>query len=160
MPLGTLDRTPPPFFRQGPSALTKLFFFSALALFLMVADTRFKLAEPVRATMATALLPVQRALAVPVGLAERSSDYLQGLDSSLSKVRDTEARLVRQAERNARMDQIQAENQRLRGLLDLRPAVSVRSRAAEVLFEAADPFSRKVVIDTGACPRGSRWGRR
>ena len=150
MPLGTLDRTPPPFFRQGPSALTKLFFFSALALFLMVADTRFKLAEPVRATMATALLPVQRALAVPVSLAERSSDYLQGLDSSLSKVRDTEARLVRQAERNARMDQIQAENQRLRGLLDLRPAVSVRSRAAEVLFEAADPFSRKVVIDTGA----------
>lgn len=150
MPLGTLDRTPPPFFRQGPSALTKLFFFSALALFLMVADTRFKLAEPLRAAMATALLPVQRALAVPVGLAERSSDYLQGLESSLSKVRDTEARLVRQAERNARMDQIQAENQRLRALLELRPSVSVRSRAAEVLFEAADPFSRKVVIDTGA----------
>ena len=26
MSLGTLDRTPPPFFRQGPSALTKLTF--------------------------------------------------------------------------------------------------------------------------------------
>ena len=24
MPLGTIDRTPPPFFRQGVSALTKL----------------------------------------------------------------------------------------------------------------------------------------
>ena len=35
MPLGTLDGTPPPFFRQGPSALSKLTFFSALALFLM-----------------------------------------------------------------------------------------------------------------------------
>ena len=150
MPLGTLDRTPPPFFRQGPSALTKLFFFSALALFLMVADTRFKLAEPLRATMATALLPVQRALAVPVGLIERSAEYLHGLESSLSKVRDTEARLVRQAERNARIDQILAENQRLRALLELRPSVSVRSRAAEILFEAADPFSRKVVIDSGA----------
>lgn len=150
MPLGTLDRTPPPFFRQGPSALTKLFFFSALALFLMVADTRFKLAEPLRATMATALLPVQRALAVPVGLLERSAEYLHGLENSLSKVRDTEARLVRQAERNARIDQIQAENQRLRALLELRPSVSVRSRAAEILFEAADPYSRKVVIDSGA----------
>ena len=32
MSLGTFDRTPPPFFRQGPSALTKLAFFSALAL--------------------------------------------------------------------------------------------------------------------------------
>ena len=58
MPLGTLDRTPPPFFRQGPSALTRLMFFSALALFLMVADTRFKLTQPVRAVLATALNPV------------------------------------------------------------------------------------------------------
>ncbi|MEO8922253.1 MAG: rod shape-determining protein MreC, partial [Caldimonas sp.] len=43
MALGTLDRTPPPFFRQGPSALTKLCFCSALALFLMVADVRFRI---------------------------------------------------------------------------------------------------------------------
>ena len=38
MPLGTLDGTPPPFFRQGPSARSKLIFFSVLALFLMVAE--------------------------------------------------------------------------------------------------------------------------
>jgi MreB/Mrl family cell shape determining protein len=31
MPLGTLDREPPPFFRQGPSALSKLAVCSALA---------------------------------------------------------------------------------------------------------------------------------
>ena len=52
MAFGTLDRTPPPFFRQGPSALTKLIFFSALAVFLMVADSRFQVATPVRATLA------------------------------------------------------------------------------------------------------------
>ena len=51
MSLGTIDRTPPPFFRQGPSALTKLAFFSALALFLMVADTRFEFAQPLRAAL-------------------------------------------------------------------------------------------------------------
>jgi rod shape-determining protein MreC len=50
-----LDRTPPPFFRQGPSALTRLMFFAALAVFLMVADTRFKLTQPLRAVMATVL---------------------------------------------------------------------------------------------------------
>ena len=32
MSFGTIDRTPPPFFRQGPSALTKLILCSALAL--------------------------------------------------------------------------------------------------------------------------------
>ena len=41
MALGTLDRTPPPFFRQGPSSLTKLSFCSALAVFLMVAVAAF-----------------------------------------------------------------------------------------------------------------------
>ena len=45
MPLGTLDRRPPPFFHQGPSALTRLAVFSAVALFLMAADTRFAVAR-------------------------------------------------------------------------------------------------------------------
>ena len=45
MPLGTLERSAPPLFKQGPSALSRLAAFSALALFLMVADTRFKLAD-------------------------------------------------------------------------------------------------------------------
>ena len=36
MPLGTLDRSPPPFFRQGPSALTKLALCSALALWAIL----------------------------------------------------------------------------------------------------------------------------
>ena len=65
MPLGTLDRTPPPFFKQGMSALSKLVFFSALAFFLMAADTRVQLTQPLRATLATALHPVQLATTSP-----------------------------------------------------------------------------------------------
>ena len=42
MPLGTLDRTPPPFFKPGPVGAVQADRSSAaLALFLMVADTRF-----------------------------------------------------------------------------------------------------------------------
>jgi rod shape-determining protein MreC len=40
MPLGTLDRSPPPFFKQGTSALTKLLLFSAISVALMFADQR------------------------------------------------------------------------------------------------------------------------
>jgi rod shape-determining protein MreC len=149
MALGTLDRTPPPFFRQGPSALTKLVFFSALALFLMVADARFRIVDPLRAGLATALLPAQRALAVPVQMWEGGGDYLQGLQAALSGEREARAALARQAERAARAEQLAAENQRLRALLDLRPALAVRSVAAEVMFEASDPYSRKVFIDRG-----------
>ena len=150
MPLGTLDRTPPPFFRQGPSALTKLAVFSALAIFLMAADSRLKYTQPVRAALATVLLPVQRALLVPVDLVEGGSDYLRGLDHAIVGEREAKARLVAQAERASRVEQLAAENARLRALLDLRPALTVKSHTAEVLYEATDPYSRKVFIDRGS----------
>jgi rod shape-determining protein MreC len=150
MPLGTLDRSPPPFFRQGPSALTKLIFFSALALFLMVADARFKLVEPLRAGLAIALLPVQRALAVPVQMWEGGGDYLRGLKEAQAGEAAAQARMAVVAERAARTEQLAQENARLRALLELRPALAVRSMPAEVMYEAADPYSRKVFIDRGS----------
>jgi rod shape-determining protein MreC len=150
MPLGTIDRTPPPFFRQGTSALTKLAFFSALAVFLMAADSRIKYIQPIRAALATALLPVQRALLVPVELVEGGSDYFIGLQRAIAGERDARAKLVAQAERATRVEQLTAENARLRALLDLRPALVVKSRTAEVLYEATDPYSRKLFIDRGS----------
>ena len=150
MPLGTLDRSPPPFFRQGPSALTKLSFFSALALFLMVADTRFNVTQPLRAVVATVLQPVERTLRVPVDAWEGGSDYLMGLQNALTKESAARRELAAQAERSLRVEQLDAENKRLRALLELRPAISVRHQTAQVLYEAPDPFSRKVVIDRGA----------
>ncbi len=150
MPLGTLDRTPPPFFRQGPSALTKLVFFSALALFLMVADARLRIVEPLRAGLAMALLPVQRVLAVPVQMVRSALDYGQGLEQAVQREREMRERLVEQADRAAQVEQLRAEATRLRALLEMRPALTVRSQAADVMYEAADPFSRKLFIDRGA----------
>jgi len=49
----------------------------------------------------------------------------------------------------ARVDTLLAENARLRALVDLKPGLAVKSQAAEVLYEASDPFSRKIFIDRG-----------
>ena len=149
MPLGTLDRTPPPFFRQGPSSLSKLIFFSALALFLMVADSRFKFVQPMRQGLAMALLPLQRTLAVPVDLWDGGGDYLRGLSQAQAGERAARAQAAAVAERAARTQQLTEENKRLRALLDLKPALTVRSLPAEVLYEAADPYSRKIFIGRG-----------
>lgn len=153
MQLGTIDRTPPPFFRQGPSALTKLVFFSALAFFLMVADARFRVVDPLRNALAVALLPVQRVLAVPVELWRGGGAYLQGLNSALEAESQLRSQLALQAGQLARAEQLALENRNLRALLELKPALAVRSLAAEVLYEAADPYSRKLFID-----RGTRQG--
>lgn len=150
MPLGgTIDRTPPPIFRQGLSALTKLALCSALAVFLMVADARFELTQPLRALLATALHPVQRALLVPVVLWEHTDDYAGGLQAALASEAAARRALAVQAERAIRVEQLLSENERLRELLDLRSSFTVKSQAAEVLYESTDPYSRKVVIDRG-----------
>ncbi len=150
MALGTIDRTPPPFFRQGPSALTKLALFSALAIFLMAADTRWRLTQPLRSTVATALLPLQQTLQVPVTLLENGLSYLQGIKDAQTREAAARAQLARQSERAARTEQLAAENERLRALLALQPALQVRSIAAELLYEAGDPYSRKIFINRGA----------
>jgi len=150
MALGTIDRTPPPFFRQGPSALTKLALFSALAVFLMAADTRWRLTQPLRSAVATALLPLQQTLQVPITLLENGQQYLQGIKDAQASEATARALLARQSERAARTEQLAAENERLRALLTLQPALQVRSLAAELLYEAGDPYSRKIFINRGA----------
>jgi rod shape-determining protein MreC len=149
VPLGTIDRTPPPFFRQGYSAFTKLVFFAALSLFLMVADTRFQAIATFRAAIAAPLAYLQRALLVPVDLVTGAGDYLQGLNKAIAKEDAARKLLAVQSERAQTAARLEAENRQLRALLELKPALAVKSQAAEVMYEAADPFSRKLYIDRG-----------
>ena len=150
MPLGTLDRRPPPLFHQGPSALTRLVVFSAVALFLMAADTRFAVTRPLRSGLQMLLLPLERVLAVPVQMSHAGGEYMGGLHQAQADLARTELALTTQSAKAARVDTLTAENTRLRALVDLKPALSVKSMAAEVLYEASDPFSRKIFIDRGA----------
>lgn len=149
MPLGTLDRTPPPFFRQGPSALTRLVIFAALALFLMVADRRLAVVEPLRAAIATALHPLQQTLRMPVQAVRTGSDYLQGLAAARASEAQARRLLADKAERMGRLDMLEQENARLREMLSLRDALAARTLAAEVLYDRPDPYTRKAVIDRG-----------
>ena len=149
MPLGTLDRSPPPFFKQGPSALSKLMFFSALSLFLMVADTRFRITQPVRAALATALYPVQWLALQPVRAVRGGSDYFTSLNQAQSSSEEARKKLALQSLRASQVEQLAQENSRLRKLLGLREQLATPVLAAEVLYDAADPYTRKVIIDKG-----------
>ncbi|MFG6448006.1 rod shape-determining protein MreC [Roseateles sp. BYS180W] len=150
MPLGTLDRRPPPLFREGPSALTKLAFCTALALFLMVADARFKLMDPARSALALVLHPLQRTLLGPVDAWEQLRSYLRGMEAAQAAEDRARQQLTEQAVVLNRAAQLQAENQRLRQLLTLREALTVAGQSAEVLYESGDAYSRRVVVDRGS----------
>ena len=150
MPLGTLDATPPPFFRQGPSALSKLTFFSVLAVFLMVADTRLNLTQPLRVAVATVLYPVQWLALRPVLWAQGTQKYFESLSAAQVSETAAQQKLVLQSQRAHQVEQLTLENSRLRQLLGLRHRVSTPSQTAQVLYDAADPYTRKVIIDRGS----------
>lgn len=150
MPLGTLDGTPPPFFRQGPSALSKLMFFSALALFLMVADTRLKITQPLRAGVATVLYPVQWLVLQPVTWAQGGTQYFQTVKTAQASAEAAQRQLGVQSARANQVELLILENDRLRQLLSLRERITTPSQAAQVLYDVADPYARKVIVDRGS----------
>ena len=149
MALGTLDRSLPPFFNQGPSVFSKLMFFGALSLFLMVADARFNVTQPIRAAIATALYPVQWVSLQPVHAVENASAYFADLSQAQSESAEAKKKLALQSLRAGQVEQLMQENNRLRKLLELKDKLAIPVIAAEVLYDAADPYTRKVIIDRG-----------
>lgn len=149
MPLGSIDRTPPPFFRVGFAPLTKLIFFSALSLLLMFADSRLQFAQPLRAGLSTLMLPVQWLVLQPGHAARAVSSYFENLEQAQHNLAQAQLKALEQAARSQKVEQLQLENQSLRQLIALQSTVANPSQVAEVLFDVADPYNQRLVISKG-----------
>lgn len=150
MPLGTVDRTPPPFFKQGTPALTKLLVLSALAILLMVVDTRLRWAAPLRAAIATVLYPVQWLTLQPVRGVQWLADHFASLQAAQRDAREAREQLAQLAQRAGLVEHLAHENRELRRLLGLRERVAPAGFGAEILYALPDPYTPSVVIDRGA----------
>ena len=150
MPLGTLDRNPPPFFKQGTSALTKLIIFSFVSMALMLADQRYNLVQPARWVLSIIIYPVQWVALRPQVAWYDLGDIFEGKQDVLDNLQAAKAQLLTQSVRTSQLEQLELENRHLRELLELRQRMPTPSLAAEVLYEAGDPYTRKMVLDKGA----------
>ncbi|MBI0326989.1 rod shape-determining protein MreC [Burkholderia plantarii] len=145
-----MEYSPPPLFRQGPSALARLIFFVALAIALLVSDARFSTLEIVRGILGTALYPLQRAALVPRDLFMGAAD-LAATNASLrhdnQQLRQRNLTLSLQANQAA---QLAADNAHLRAVLGLRTRIAAQATPVEIQYDTSDPFSQKVVIGRGS----------
>ena len=149
MPPGTLERTAPSLFRHGPSPRARLVLYVALALFLMVADARFRITDPLRNAVATALYPLQWLALQPVQFASQGAAYFQELDAARSELDEARQAMAQMTLRASQNEQLLRENAQLRELLALRERLTAPARAAQVLYDTPDAYSRRVVIDQG-----------
>ncbi len=145
-----MEYTPSPFFKRGPSLLTRLSFFTVLSLVLLYADARFHYMESMRKVVAVVLYPLQQIADMPGDLASRVGSFFV---TQAALQRENE-RLARETFLNAGLLQTQQalieENRHLRDLLDMRERIGQTSVSAEILFFGRDPFSRKVIVDKGS----------
>lgn len=145
-----MEYSPPPFFKTGPTPLARLLIFSALSLAFLVADNRFDYLAPLRQIAAVVVYPLQRVAAAPASIVRRIGDFF----TTHGSLREDNARLAREVYENAalllQLKALQAENAQLRELLDARKRLNIALAAAEVLYAARDPFTRKVVVDRGS----------
>lgn len=149
MPKATLDRRAPPLFRQGLTPLSKLLLLGALSVLLMVVDTRLQLGAPVRAAVATALTPLQWLALAPIRALQSGSGYFGSLQEAQQEAHAARTELTRQVQRAAQVEHLGQENRELRALLGMRERLKVQAHGAEALYDSADPYTRKLVIDRG-----------
>jgi rod shape-determining protein MreC len=99
--------------------------------------------------LAALLYPVQWLALQPVHLVQGGSGYFFGLNAAQRDKEEAFNKLGLQSLKANQVDQLTLENERLRKLLELRPRLQTNGIAAQVLYDSADPYSRKVIIDKG-----------
>jgi rod shape-determining protein MreC len=85
----------------------------------------------------------------PVLWAQGGAHYFESLAAAQEEADAAREKFRLQSQRANEAEQLALENARLRKLLDLRERVSAPGQAAQVLYDAADPYTRKVIIDKG-----------
>jgi len=145
-----MEYSPPPLFKQGPSAIARLLFFVVLSLVLLISDARFKTLDIVRGVLGAGLYPLQRAALVPRDLFMGAADLAvtsATLRADNTQLHTRNLQLSQQANQAAALA---AENGHLRALLQLSQRIGAQTTPAEIQYDTRDPFTQKVVIGGGS----------
>jgi len=140
---------PPPFFHRGPSPLARLTFFTIVAVGLMIADHRFHALESVRLSLSVLAHPVQQLAATPGALLGRVADYFASQDKLLRENAELKVKVLENAALAQEAKMLRGEQQQVLGIASSRSRYGERGIVAEVIYNARNPFMRKIVVDKG-----------
>jgi rod shape-determining protein MreC len=148
-----MQYSPPPLFKQGAPARVKVTVFAFISIALLVIDARVNVLTAIRQVAATALYPLQMAALMPRDAVSSMGDYFSSLSALQREVHELKSQQVANAQAMQYAQLQMAENAQLRRLMDARQHLPVQSIMSEILYDARDPSTRKIVLD-----RGSRNG--
>ncbi len=144
-----MEYSPPPLFKQGASARVKMTVFACISIALLLADSRVRTLQTVRKVAGTVLYPLQMAALIPRDAVYGVGDYFSSLSVLEKQVRELKRQQIASALLLQQAQQRMAENNQLRRLIDAREHLPVKSMLAEILYDARDVNSRKIILDRG-----------
>lgn len=138
------------FFNRGPSPVARLVFFCVLSLLLLFVDARFRYLESARQVIAVMIYPFQRLTALPGELIGQIGVYFE----TQSTLLEDNARLRQRHETDSaqlsQLQVLQAENDHLRTLFELKQRLDYPVQLAEIVYVERDIFKRKLFVDKGS----------
>ena len=144
-----MEYSPPPLFKQGASARAKMLFFALIAVGLLTADARVNALAMIRQAVGVALYPLQVVAMLPRDALFATTDYFTTLSTLKEENRQMREQQVLNAQQLQQSRQLLAENAYLRKLLEASERRQLKTVMSEILYDARDPFSRKVILDRG-----------
>ncbi len=144
-----MEYSPPPLFKQGASARAKMLFFALIAVGLLTADARVNALAMIRQAVGVALYPLQVVAMLPRDALFATTDYFTTLSTLKEENRRMREQQVLNAQQLQQSRQLLAENAYLRKLLEASERLQLKTVMSEILYDARDPFSRKVILDRG-----------
>lgn len=140
----------PPLFKQGASARARAGIFVLLALVMITVDVRLHVLDKVRLGIGAALYPLQRLALVPRDALYSASEYFASIDTLQKENATLKQQQILNAQLLQREQQVSAENGQLRNMLQMKEQLPLKSVMGEVLYDARDPFTQKIVLNRGS----------
>jgi len=145
-----MEYSPPPLFKQGASARFKMMVFACISIALLLADARVGALTVVRQGVGVVLYPLQKLALMPRDAFYGVGDYFSTLSKLEKQVNTLQQQQIAASQALQQAQLYQAENNQLRKLLDAQQRVPGKSQLAEILYEARDVFTRKVILNRGS----------
>jgi rod shape-determining protein MreC len=121
-----------------------------LSILLMVLDHRQNHLESLRSALSVVLYPIQYLASLPLILGDEASEALSSRSEILTQNEQLHEENLELQARLQKFEALEAENMRLRALLDSSFKVGDRVQIAELISVEQDPFRQQVLINRGS----------
>lgn len=135
---------------HNPASITRLVVFIFLSTALMLLDHNGQYLQTVRSALSVLVYPVQIVAEIPGEVAESVSGMFESDEeqaATLEKLKTERPLLLAKLQK---LQALEKENVRLRKMLESSSKVADRAVVAELLQVHPDPFTRKIVINSGS----------